>query len=122
MSPAVNITSSKLVWMREQLARSSTPYGCMAEMIGTYDPILRTKTIYMMLTINGTEYRVIKCHEQVLLKTNDETSELRLLHRNMISHISRNYGTMDWSVIVKKFLLWSTNPIYTSIVSQWIND
>lgn len=117
-----NLLDTRLVWLREKLAKKSVVPDCSAELIGVYDPVARIITISLVLTIDGTEYRVIRCHKPVILRlTNDETTELRTLHRNMIAYMVQTYGDVEWSVIVKKFLKWSTNPAHRVIMQRWID-
>jgi hypothetical protein len=116
-----SLLDTRLVWLREKLAKKSTIPDCLAELIGVYDPVSRIITISLVLTIDGTEYRVIRCHKPVTLKqTDDETTELRNLHRNMIAYMIQTYGDIEWSVIVRKFLKWSTNPTHKAVMQHWV--
>jgi len=117
----MGILDTRLVWLREKLARNSNIPNCSAELIGVYDPISRVITISLVLTIDGTEYRVVRCHKPVVLRqTSDEITELRNLHRNMIAHMIKTYGDVEWSVIVEKFLKWSTNPTHKAVMQRWV--
>jgi hypothetical protein len=117
----MDIISSRLIWLRERLAKRSPP-NCLAELVGVYDPLSRVITISLVLTIDGTEYRVVRCHKPVALRqTNDEITELRILHRNMIAYMARTYGNAEWQTIVKKFIGWSTNPTHKTIMQKWIS-
>ena len=112
-----DIIDTRLVWLRERLAKKSAVPNCFAELIGVYDPISRVITISLVITIDGTEYRVIRCHKPIALRqTDDEITELRKLHRNMIAYMIQTYGDTEWSVIIKKFLQWSTNPVHKEVM------
>lgn len=116
-----DILDTRLIWLRERLAKNSTISNCFAELIGVYDPITRIITISLVINIDGTEYRVIRCHKSVILKqTNDETTELRMMHRNMIAYMIKTYGNADWSIIIKKFLQWTTNPTHFAVMQRWV--
>ena len=115
-----SILDTRLVWLREKLARNSNIPNCIAELIGVYDPISRIITISLVITIDGTEYRVVRCHKPIVLRqTDDEITELRKLHRNMIAYMIKTYGDVEWSVIVEKFLKWSTNPTHKAVMQRW---
>ena len=117
-----DILDTRLVWLREKLAKKSPAKDCMAELIGVYNPISRVITISLVITIDGTEYRLIRCHKPVILRqTNDEITELRKMHRNMIAHMTRTYGDVEWPVIVKKFLQWSTNPVHKEVMQRLVD-
>jgi len=116
------ILDTRLIWLREKLAQKSPPPDCLAELIGVYDPISRVITISLVLTIDGTEYRVIRCHKTINLKqTDDETTELRMLHRNMTAYMIKTYGGVEWPVIVKLFLKWTTNPAHKAVMRRWVS-
>jgi hypothetical protein len=116
------ILDARIVWLRERLAKKSDIPNCFAELVGVYNPTNHIITISLVITIDGTEYRVIRCHESVIMrKTNDETTELRMMHRNMIAYMVKTYGEADWSVIIKKFIHWTTNPAHKTIMQQWVN-
>jgi hypothetical protein len=116
-----DLLDTRIVWLREKLAKKSSIPNCSAELIGAYDPITRVITISLVITIDGTEYRAVRCHKPIILKqTNDEITELRKAHRNMIAYMIQNYGDVEWQVIIKKFLKWSTNPIHKTIMQRWV--
>ena len=117
-----SILDTRLIWLREKLAKKSPTPNCLAELVGVYDPISRIITISLVITIDSTEYRAIRCHKPVILRqTNDEITELRKMHRNMIAHMIQTYGDVEWPVIIKKFLQWSTNPTHKAVMQRWIN-
>jgi hypothetical protein len=113
---------ARLVWLRERLAKKSTIPNCFAELVGVYNPTNHVITISLIITIDGTEYRAVRCHKPVVMrKTDDEITELRKLHRNMIAYMIQTYGDAEWATIIKKFLNWSTNPVHKAVMQRWIN-
>jgi hypothetical protein len=114
-------TDARIVWLRERLAKNSSIPDCLAELVGVYDFTSRTITISLVITIDGTEYRAVRCHEQVALgQVDDEIAELRIMHRNMIAYMIQTYGNEEWSVIIRKFLKWSTNPTHKAVMQRWV--
>jgi hypothetical protein len=116
----MGLLDTRLIWLRERLAKKSATPNRFAELLGVYDPSARVITISLVITIDSTEYRVIRCHKSVSLRqTDDEITELRKLHRNMINYMVQTYGDAEWSVVIRKFLQWSTNPVHKAVMQRW---
>ena len=107
---------SRIIWLREELAKGSTPGNAHAELVGAYDPSSHQVTISFVLTLEGTEYRVIRYHKIIIAET---AERLRQLHRNMIAHAIKQYGSMAWPKLIEKFLHWSTNPVHAAVFSKY---
>lgn len=106
---------SRIIWLREELAKGSTPGNARAELVGSYDPLSHQVTISFVLTLEGTEYRVIRYHKIIIAET---AERLRQLHRNMITHAIKQYGDIAWPKLVEKFLRWSTNPVHAAVFAK----
>ena len=118
----MTLLDTRLVWLRERLAKKSTIPNCSAELIGVYNPSNNVITISLVITIDGTEYRIVRCHEPVVMRqTDDEITELRKMHRNMIAYMIQTYGEAEWSTVLKKFVKWSTNPVHKAVMQHWID-
>jgi hypothetical protein len=74
----------------------------------------------MVIIINDTEYRVIRCHKPIVIRS-DEVVYLRKIHKNMIAYMIETYGNSEWSAIIKKFLKWSTNPTHHKVMQRWVS-
>jgi hypothetical protein len=106
----------RIVWLREELAKGSTPGNAHAELVGTYDPLVHQVTISFVLTLEGTEYRVIRYHKIIIAET---AERLRQLHRNMVAYAIKQYSNIAWSKLVDKFLHWSTNPVHAAVFLKY---
>jgi len=114
------LTDGRFIWLDEQLAKGSTPARCSAKLLGVYEDDTHMVTISLVITHDGTEYRVVRLRREVnTIKSNDQ-ERLRYLHRNMITHFLNKYRDAKFSEVVLKFLKWSTNPVHIQVLDRFI--
>ena len=109
----------RLIWLRERLARTSSPQSIVCELVGTYNLTSRAVLIALCITVNGTEFRVIRYNKTV---HTDKPESLRDNHKNMISYMVETYQSCDWKILARKFTQWTPNPTYKQIMQELISS
>ena len=108
--------SQRLIWLREKLGRN-LPQNTICELVGTYNPTNHAVIISLVISIEGTEYRVIRYNKT--MDIGDNTDSLKTLHKNMIAYMITTYRNCELKVLVDKFIQWTPNPTYKQIMKKF---
>lgn len=117
---AETFQDTRYVWLDEPVALGSKAPGIAAKLCGVYDGQTHYVTIYLIITYNGTDYRVTRYHRQVNTLKENNIERLRYLHRNMTSHFLKEYRDSDLRSVMLKFLKWTKNPVHKKVLGELI--
>ncbi len=107
-----------LIWLDSPILITHAPTLTSAKLYGIYRPHTNIATISLIITHDGTDYRVVRYHKPVATLLPIDEERLGYIHNNMVNHFMNRYGNTTWEALLNKFTKWSHNQLYTDALRR----